>query len=788
MVAAVNQDFMPFGIFDFTQGLNDQREPWLSPNNAWEVLENGYVFRGRVSKRQGRKKFGVLGTPVTAEVLDTSPYANPLTLALTNFPVFPAELSPSTYEVRVYEDGGGAQEVFDWPISSSQGLLSKEVTGTSFPASPSTTSRALTFNGIVLGVYADTVPIQSLPNLTSSFSAGLGSTPTSYAFVTTDPKREFRNQTSLTVSWTLPAPASVEIQLHSNWDDDVHSVNEFGVLTTQLTHADLDSAAANRMVIDPGTNATLTMNWLADPGTVTIDHMPYNGFITYATGAGQAIWATTPTADVKTTYEYNAGNPCMGIRGFFTNDGSEYLIAADTEEVWQWNNTLLRFEQQTTGGTFTGGDADFHWFEVFEDHALLTNGIDQPQKYDPALGTSTDYGTTYNPDTSAKIEAAKIALRDKNRVVWLNTIEGGGTEAKQRGRWTPVNSVEYTGATAESEDDFIDAPTEAEIVTAIKIGDDIVVGMSRGTWWRFRYDGDPESPYLWERLLGEEGASARMASVSLPEQIIARGEKALVGVDGVSVRPVDMAVPDLTRGWNFNQRKYSYAHYSKENRVILMTYADQGESLPTHVHAMHIDETRTQMSHSTYKFPFADDATNGLHCFGEYRSSTTLTHDTVFAPHNQLAYSYNDAVGVAGFPLILAGDRNSTIWNFAGGFYDDDNADVTFKAQSKRLNPFITPQGSMERCHLGWIDIQAGAVYGGTATIRLIADYDTGPYFEKTISLQPDDSSDKVYRRLLVNKIATYHAIEIEVTSKDRFDLDGIWLNAKPAGRLQAVA
>lgn len=56
--------FAPFPILDFG-GLSLEKESWISPQNAWQVLNNGHSYRGQLQKREGRNFVQKLGIPVT---------------------------------------------------------------------------------------------------------------------------------------------------------------------------------------------------------------------------------------------------------------------------------------------------------------------------------------------------------------------------------------------------------------------------------------------------------------------------------------------------------------------------------------------------------------------------------------------------------------------------------------------------------------------------------------------------------------------------------------------------
>jgi len=63
----------PFLIADFTDGLSLQKEPWLSPKNAFRKLENARSFRGQLVKRDGYTRFGSLAEEATEQNWTTAP-------------------------------------------------------------------------------------------------------------------------------------------------------------------------------------------------------------------------------------------------------------------------------------------------------------------------------------------------------------------------------------------------------------------------------------------------------------------------------------------------------------------------------------------------------------------------------------------------------------------------------------------------------------------------------------------------------------------------------------------
>lgn len=788
------EGFQPHGIYDFRDGLNLQREPWLSPENAWEEIENGYVFRGRTFKRRGYSKFGELGTVVVDEDLaDTQAVSG----TLVNQPVLPHELAPSLYEVNLREVGGGAIDLYDQPLGHTSnpatfgdGLFLETVTGLVMAGAG--VGRTLSTTEIAMGFYADDSGLAAVNPVTGNTylvdlksSAPSPAAGTGAAFIIDDSVRKFPTpQQNMVISWDNPAPASITINTLNVFDDPSMNVAP-GILVVGVgdLHADFNSGATNAFSCGAiGDSLILTFD--VDPGVVLVSYSAFRGFIEYVTGDFSVFWEVVPTGDVVISYEYSKADPVMGIHGFFTQDGLEFLVACTNRDLWEYDTTEERFAQKTgsaeAGGPvaspWSGNDTQFFDFETFETFVLINNFNDDPQKYSPGASPRvTLMGVTFDsaPD---QIDKAKLALRHKNRLVYLGTGEDGGTEHRARARWTPVNDVEYGASSDEAADDFVDAPVEDTIVSGTVVGEEIIVGMER-SWWRLRYTGDVNGAFKWEPLLSEEGASGLNSAARLPENIFARGEKAMVSVDAVSQRPADQLIPDLTDRWNSDKRNLSNSHYSKEFREILTTFADAGEDTPDSVLSTHIDETRQVYSYSIYRIPTA----SGWYVFGTFRQGSVQTYNTTSQPYNQIQTSYNESLGQTGQPIVLIGDRFSNIWSYGTSFADDGN-NVLATFRTKRLNP--TPYA---RSHLGFVDITCDAEEAATLTVRVRKDYDLSHYFEKSFSLTPVGSSKKIKRRLSVNRIANFHTIELTIDNQKPFALDSIILYTKPAGLAQNI-
>lgn len=50
--------YQPFLIAPFSHGLNLDIEPWLLPQDGFDIIEDGHIYNGKVEKRRGYRKFG----------------------------------------------------------------------------------------------------------------------------------------------------------------------------------------------------------------------------------------------------------------------------------------------------------------------------------------------------------------------------------------------------------------------------------------------------------------------------------------------------------------------------------------------------------------------------------------------------------------------------------------------------------------------------------------------------------------------------------------------------------
>jgi hypothetical protein len=143
----------PFLIAAPHVGLERDLESWLLPNDAYPQLEDAYLWRGRIKKRQGYKILGRL--QLTVATVPAGPNVNTITFTVPSFPLTPFQ-SQFTFGGVVFMDNGSGNFTFTSggaasTINYATGDVTLNLTGTT-PAGSN-------------AIFFPCLPVMGLPNL-----------------------------------------------------------------------------------------------------------------------------------------------------------------------------------------------------------------------------------------------------------------------------------------------------------------------------------------------------------------------------------------------------------------------------------------------------------------------------------------------------------------------------------------------------------------------------------------------------------------------------------------------
>jgi hypothetical protein len=738
--------FEPKPLLNFERGLYYAKEPWISPENAWTTLQNARMNNGRILKRKGFSQFGYLGTQVLLETVGNGGATDHDTLL--NGPLKPPAYISNTSDTKcIAITNGGANTASGWAdtyyetVGDGLALLFETLT-------ISLGAGTENYTGTLIGANNPRTPI--------TFDETGGTTQEIIIDYISGPQ------------YGPDAP----VQGTSSADADSSGTNTWTPATAWNTGGSYDVTFAVTTVTDVELTYDRCIGWVeygstGAPGDIHFTFSPN--------------W---PAADVKVDYEYMSEEPVMGIFAWNSLDGNEYLVAADTDYVWWYNVATDNFESPEgkwvsdgphVSTAFTGSDSDFFHFCAFENILIINNGVDPPQSYDPNTQLCTMLGTGYS-GSGNDIDAARFCFRHKNRIVYLRTTEDSSVDYAQRARWTPVNNIEFSGATGDEASYFTDAPTTDKIIAADIIGGEIVVIFDKSVW-RLRYTGvDQYSAYVWEQLPAVEGTASPRGNVPLGDVMLYRGHEGINVTDANGVQAADLEIPDEVLSWNLDAEKYSFGVYVPAEHEALLSYADADDSYAERLLVAHLDRNRQFKGWSKYDLSF--------HCFGRYRRGAVISWDDAVAGMtvDEIMWTLDSLGKSVQFPIILAGDREGNIYEYADGYTDDGN-DVTALMRTIRLNPYPG-----RKCHLGWVDVTVDQITNGTLTVKTYPNYSASAGTNTTVDLTAVGESGKVHRRVRINKIAHLHTVEVSVASSSPFAMDSITIWCKAAGRMREIA
>ena len=196
---------------------------------------------------------------------------------------------------------------------------------------------------------------------------------------------------------------------------------------------------------------------------------------------------------------------------------------------------------------------------------------------------------------------ALILLPFKDRLIAFNTIErpftAGGRRYAQRARWsqngTPFYATTntYTAGSPNSgyswasgtndigRGGYIDAPTSEQIIGVQSIKDRLLVFFERSTW-EFVYTNNELFPFVWQRINSELGCESTFSIIGFDDFTYSVGQRGIHSANPNGVERIDVKIPNKTFQINNSnngvKRVYSIRDFTRE--LLMTTYPLFGET------------------------------------------------------------------------------------------------------------------------------------------------------------------------------------------------------------------
>jgi len=420
-----------------------------------------------------------------------------------------------------------------------------------------------------------------------------------------------------------------------------------------------------------------------------------SGTGTLNTSTGVYSIQTNPVQANATVYYYQS-EPTMGLPNYDANNSkinNQPLYGYDTRFAYKYNPSGGWERSGTsTNPVWHGNNLNFFWSTNWrganeEDVTLFVSNFNATvptvnANDDPIWYTSD--GTTWNqfyayflpggmdPETGPFVATSLMIVVFKDRLILLNTIEtqaDGTTNVHypQRARFSHNGSPfadnafyepgqqDSDGNTADG-GDFLDAPTEEQIVGSEFIKDRLIVYFERSSW-ELAYTANPLSPFQWQKLNTELGSESTYSTVPFDKVILTIGNTGVHACNGSNVERIDTKIPDeifkIKNKTEGVKRVYGIRDYYAE-----MTYWSFPASNSTTLSAY--PNQVLVFNYQNGSWAINDDC---ITVFGYYEQQQDTTWQQSDFTWEEAEFAWNSGVIQAQFRQVVAGNQQGFTFN-----------------------------------------------------------------------------------------------------------------------------
>ena len=615
-----------FLIAPLNSGLQSDLRPWMIEDDAFEQLENAYVFRGRV-----RKRFGSALTGTGATNAMTAPLFSRLRIALTG--------------------GAGVG------ITNGAGVAAGTVPGVIWKVGQSFSVGGVIFTVVTAGA--------AQPMLRTDGSAEVATYDTTngaYAITIA--------ALPATQVYFYPAEPVMGLTLYEQGAIIEHDAYAFD---TQFAYKYVGGAWPRiGTAVWHGSNSQFfwATNWLgANTSQVQMFVTNYNAVKAGAPGANDdpiysfdgATW-TAFYPKFITAGTGNYVNSCRIILPF-----KDRLLLLNTIEVDSTEAANAHFPARcryshngvpfptfpvllpggagvgiTSGagaaaGIIPGGPGAERLGQMFAIGDEVCTVVSNAAGAQPMTTTGTSTTHTFNWTTGAySFTGAQI-----NTQIYF--FEPGGTA------WLEHNQPGWDGA------GWIDAATDEEIISAEFIKDRLIVYFERSTW-ELAYTGNQVQPFVWQKINTELGSDATFSTVPFDKVVLGIGNVGIHACTGGNVQRIDTKIPDKVfdiRSDNAGiERLHGIRDYQAE--TVYWTFPTYGGSNFSKIFPNQI----LVYNYKNDSWALNDDC---MTCFGYFEQQDDTTWATATFTWGGTAFTWRSGFTQADDRKIIAGNQQGYV-------------------------------------------------------------------------------------------------------------------------------
>lgn len=642
--------YQPYLVAPSRSGISTYLKPWLQPEDAVTNMEDCFVYRGVIQKRDGYvlydtfpESVGIynagMGDGVTTTFNFTIPY----------LPVGKRSLAISHYNAGVLvtngiDDGAGAITGTNIAALSTINYATGAIV-LNFTAAP-------TINTPIKITYG--VRLATGDGVTTVFAFNLNSVITGLpikkrsVFIKNTSSNQFTNEPF----------------------DTPNSAGTVGDLTNVA-----DGVTAGNVTYATGAVATLTFA-VAPP----------------AAAADQDIWGT---------WEFEAtAEPIKGIKFWWDENSAQKTLVFNNTEAAIVDPLNFKLTNISGPAYFNTASANFFSVANYLGYAFILNNTDRltvwdgTSLYQPIVALDDGSPTTNNLTTGLH------TLLYKNRLLILRPTIDGVVKPQQVMYSALNNPFDWRQNVGGGKfGGFIDAPTAEWIIGYEFLRDEVIVHFQDSTW-RLRYTAVDFAPYRWEKINDSRRVDSPYGCVSYQNFETSVGSTGLLKCDGPNVARYDENIIDFT-SQEINQDSLPIVNGYRNDLVNqqYLCFASRDQEITDYCDQWlvwnFVEETFTK---------FNIESTT----FGAYFQEQDLAWED-FNAANNMDWAWEDfqdqnwlaffSQGNARIPMF--GTKNGEVMQMVPDFATDNGTNTGFEFTTIDFNPFVK-QG--QRVNLGFVD------------------------------------------------------------------------------------
>ena len=320
-----------------------------------------------------------------------------------------------------------------------------------------------------------------------------------------------------------------------------------------------------------------------------------------------------------------------------------------------------------------GEEEDIVFRDTLKDGTLISSGLNTGTinyttgeinlSFNPVLaGANTWTVTAVYSQASIFLFTARILIPYYGRLLALNTWEGVDVGSSinifNRCRFSQIGNPIQADAWRSDvfgKGGFIDAPVNEDIISATYYKNTLIVFFERSTW-RLQYLGEYGLPFIWERISSDWGSESTFSPVLFDTGVLAVGDKAIVGSSGGDVQRIDLDIPetvyDFKNSDNGTKRIQGVRDFKKE--IVYWCYPDYN--------SLQLTTQIFPNKSLVYNYRNNTWATfrNNVTCFGNFQYQTGISWDRLDVFWDDPNVSWNNN-GQSELPVIVSGNQQGFI-------------------------------------------------------------------------------------------------------------------------------